>query len=101
MEKEVIWTDLAKADLQEAYEFNTDLMGEEKAFELIKKLIKKADVLYNPIPGGTRYISAKTPEINYQKLVEGHFIIIYREEGQNVYINRVFDTRKNPKKLDL
>jgi len=101
LEKEVIWTDLAKQDLRQAYEFNTELMGEEKAFLLIENLVWKTEVLYNPISIGTRYISQKTPEINYQKLVEGHFIIVYRQEGHIFYINRVFDTRQNPLKLDL
>ena len=101
MEKEVVWTDLAKQDLREAYEFNIRLMGEENAFRLIENLILKTEVLYHPISGGTRYISQKTPEIIHQKLVEGHFIIIYRNDRNIYYINRVFDTRQNPSKLDL
>ena len=101
MEKEIIWTDLAKQDLRQAYEFNTHLMGEEKAFRLIERLVEKTEVLYNPLSGGTRYLSEKTPETNYQKLVEGHFIIVYRQEGHLFYINRIFDTSQNPSKLDL
>jgi plasmid stabilization system protein ParE len=101
LEKEIIWTDLAKQDIRQAYEFNIELMGEEKAFRLIEHLVQRTEVLYNPLSGGTRYISQRTPEINYQKLVEGHFAIVYRQEGHLVYINRVFDTRQNPSKLDL
>lgn len=45
---------------------------------------------------GSRYISERNPEINYKKLIEGCHIIIYRELGNIVYVNRVFDNRQNP-----
>ena len=57
MEKEVIWTAQAKDDLHKIYEFNTLLLGEEKAYSLIEKLVKKVDILYQQVTGGTRYIS--------------------------------------------
>lgn len=64
MEKEVIWTDHAKNDLRNIYEFNIGTKGEEKSFSLVERLITKTDMLYEPIVGGTRYISDLHPEIN-------------------------------------
>ena len=101
MEKEVIWTAQAKDDLQEIYEFNIPTLGEEKAYSLIDRLVKKADVLYEKIPGGTRYISARNPEINYQRLIDGYYLIIFRQEDNKVFVNKVFDARQDPAKLKL
>jgi plasmid stabilization system protein ParE len=101
LEKKVTWTDLAKQDLRDIYEFKSKSSEEEKAFALVEKLMKKADVLYKPHTGGTRYISELHPEINYKKLVEGDYIIIYREEGKQVWINRVFGTKQDPGKLNI
>ena len=57
MEKEIIWTDQAKADLRNIYIFNTLILDEGKSFNLIENIIKKTDQLARGISGGTRYIS--------------------------------------------
>ena len=101
MEKKVSWTDLAKEDLRDIYEFKSKTSEEKKAFALIEKLVKKADLLYKLHTGGTRYISELQPEIHYKKLVEGDYIIIYREEGNQVWINRVFCTKQDLGKLKI
>lgn len=100
MEKKVTWTDLAKQDLRDIYKFKSKTSEEEKAFALVEKLRKKADILYKTHTGGTRYISDLHPEINYKKLVAGDYIIIYREEGNQVWVNRVFGTKQDPGKLN-
>lgn len=101
MEKEIIWTIRAKEDLQQIYEFNSLVMGEEKAFQLIEQIVKKADVLSTKISGGTRYISQIAPQINYQKLILENHLIIFREADNLVFVNRIFDARQDPKKLNL
>ncbi|HNU42481.1 MAG TPA: hypothetical protein PKH83_08305 [Cyclobacteriaceae bacterium] len=70
MEKEIIWTSQSKNDLLTIYEFNIDVIGEEKAFELIQKIIEKVEILKRLIPGGTRYLSDKRPDLPYQKLIQ-------------------------------
>jgi plasmid stabilization system protein ParE len=101
LEKEVIWTAQARDDLQKIYEFNSLILGEEKAYSLIEGLAGKVDILYQRISGGTRYISDINPEMNYQKLIYGYYLIFYREDGNRVYINKIFDARQNPEKLTL
>lgn len=101
MAKEVIWTDLAKGDLQDIYESNIHVKGEEKSYQLIERLVKKADILYKGITGGTRYISDQHPEVNYEKLIYKYYLIIYRKAGDRIYVNRVFDARQDPNKLEL
>lgn len=102
MEKEIIWTSQAKEDLHNIYLFNTLASQDEaKSFKLIETIIRKTEQLNGKISGGTRYISDLDPSIPYQKLVFKHYIIIFRIEKNNVYINKIFDSRQNPKKLTL
>ena len=99
--REVVWTRAAQADLQAIYEFTIPLQGEEKAYELVESIRQKADVLYQPVVGSTRFMSHRYPERNYQKLIIKPYILIFRQIGQVVFINRIFDTRQDPGKLDL
>ncbi|HMP99652.1 MAG TPA: type II toxin-antitoxin system RelE/ParE family toxin [Cyclobacteriaceae bacterium] len=101
MAKEVIWTAQAKSDLQKIYEFNSPILGEEKSFELIKSILEKTELLYGELTGGTRYISKLNPEIAYQKLILGNYIIIFRRAEEVIYVNKIFDARQNPSKLNL
>jgi len=101
LEKEIIWTSQSKNDLQTIYEFNSVVIGEEKAFELIQKILEKVELLKRPVSGGTRYISDKRSNIPYQKLVFKNYLIIFRIIENLVYINKIFDCRQNPKKINL
>lgn len=101
MAKEVVWTDLAKGDLLDIYEFNIPIKGEEKSYLLIERLVKKADILYREVTGGTRYISDRHSDIKYEKLICKNYLIIFRKEGDRVFINRIFDARQDPTKLGL
>ena len=101
MEREVSWTGSAEGDLQNIYDFNSSIVGELKAFQMIEKIILKTNLLSNEVLSGTRYISNLKPKINYQKLIVGNHLIIYRIEGNQILINRVFDARQDPSKLKL
>jgi plasmid stabilization system protein ParE len=101
LEREVIWSGKAESDLQKIYDFNSPIIGEEKAFQIIERLVLKTDILTNEILGGTRYISSRNPEVNYQKLVHGNHLIIYLIKGKLIQILRVFDARQDPAKLRL
>ena len=100
-EREVVWTRAALSDLRAIYEFNISLLGEEKAFELVDLIRQKADMLYQPVIGSTRFISRRHPERNYQKLVIAPYILIFRQIGQVIFVNRIFDSRQDPNKLNL
>lgn len=101
MEKKIIWTAQAKGDLRKVYSFNTLVLDEKSAFKLIEDIIKKTEGLSKTISGGTRYLSDLNPNIPYQKLIFKHYLIIYRLEENSVFINKIFDSRQNPKKLKI
>lgn len=100
-QREVVWTRAALADLRDIYEFNIPLQGEEKAFELVEHIRQKAETLYQPVIGSSRFISRRHPERNYQKLVITPYLLIFRQVGKVVFVNRIFDSRQDPSKLNI
>ncbi len=100
-QREVVWTRAAQTDLQNIYEAAIPLSGEKEAYKLVESIRRKADFLYRPIIGSTRLVSSQYPERDYQKLIVKPHIIVFRQIGQVVFVNRVFDTRQNPDKLGL
>ncbi len=99
---EIVWTSRAVDDLENIYHFYTQLIGEQKAFDLIMLIVDRVDRLSDE-----RFvkIGAKDKEFDhlkrdYRKLIEGEIKITYRLSRSKpiVYINRIFDTRQNPSK---
>ncbi|WP_243389615.1 type II toxin-antitoxin system RelE/ParE family toxin [Flavobacterium cyanobacteriorum] len=100
--KQLYWTERALKDLQKIDLFNSELLGDNKASEITLKIIAKADFLENPSFDFTE-IGAPDDDFShlkrkYRKLIEGHYKITYRSGKSKIYINRIFDTRQNPKK---
>lgn len=97
---EINWTSRAKKDLRKVYNFYTESIGEEKAFEFITMLLEQVDILSD---GKFVKIGAVDEEFKhlkreYKKLIESNIKITYRLSNSRniVYINRIFDTRQNP-----
>jgi len=66
VEKEIIWANQAKHDLQQIYNFNCLIQDEDKAFKLIESLVKKTKRLTMYVAGGTGFrrqtaLSGQTP----------------------------------------
>ena len=99
---EINWTSRAVKDLRKVYGFNTDVIGEEKAFELVQLLLERVDLLSDNkfVRMGAVDEEFKHLKRDYKKLIEGDIKITYRLSSNKpiVYINRIFDTRQNPLK---
>ena len=99
---QIIWTSRAVSDLRKIYNFNSDTIGEEKAFEIVQLIIRRIDLLSDKrfVEMGTSDESFEHLSRSYKKLVEGYYKITYRLSSNKkvVYINRVFDSRQNPSK---
>jgi len=100
--KEIIWTKRALGDLRKTYDFNTEIYGEEKSFGIIQRIISKVELLQDLRFEGIGLIDEDFQHLNYEyrKLTIGYIRVNYRSGFDNtkVYINRIFDTRQNPKK---
>ena len=100
--KEIIWTKRALSDLRKAYDFNTEIYGEEKSFAIVQRIISKVELLKDSRFERIGLIDKDFQHLNYEyrKITLGYLKVNYRVGFDNtkVYINRIFDTRQNPKK---
>jgi plasmid stabilization system protein ParE len=99
---EIIWTSRASKDLKKAYHFYTEIIGEQKAFDLILLLLERIDLLSDIRSSKLGAIDDEFAEMkrDYRKLIEGDIKLTYRLSTSKpiVYINRIFNTRQNPLK---
>jgi len=98
----ISWTSRAVKDLRKIYNFYTEQIGEDKAFEIIQSLVHKVDILSDSkfVEIGALDEQFSHLKRTYKKLIEHNIKITYRtsDNSNTVYINRVFDTRQNPNK---
>ncbi|WP_340074229.1 type II toxin-antitoxin system RelE/ParE family toxin [Leptobacterium sp. I13] len=100
--KPVELTKRAIKDLNKIKSFNRELLGEEKAVEIIAILFKRMSMLESTtvdltnIGAVDEYFSHLKYE--YRKLLEDYYKITYRIGKEKIYIIRVFDTRQHPNK---
>jgi len=97
----IIWTKIAKEDLHQIYNFHLKSSTKEAADKVTNKLLKKIKFLY-----GMPFIGQIEPALikldnDYRRLIEGNYKIIYHINNDQIFINRIFDTRQDPKKLEI
>jgi plasmid stabilization system protein ParE len=103
MEKkvEIFWTEKAKSDLRNIYNFLLSEIEEEKAFSIIQTISFRSSQLSLFPESGSLEPYLLHLKLPYRRLIEGNYKIIYRVTNEYIYINRVFDSRQNPKKLKV
>jgi toxin ParE1/3/4 len=95
----LVYTEQALESLIETLEFVAPKVTEEKLKIIRAKILDVADsLLKNPLKG------QKEPYLEHlglghRRLVENHYKIIYRIEGDYIYITDVFDSRQDPEKM--
>lgn len=99
---QISWTSRAKKNLRKVYEFYTETIGEEKAFEIVVNVLDRVTLLSNAkfVRMGAVDEDFIHLKHQYKKLIEKNIKITYRLSTIQtiVYINRVFDTRQHPSK---
>lgn len=98
---EIIWTFKAKDDLKNIYVFLMIEISEQRAFEIITKIVDRVDILYRMPLVGQKEPKFEELKREYRRLIESDYKIVYHIRKDKIYINRVFDTRQNPKKLTI
>ena len=94
----VVWTHSAKLRLREIHQFYKPL-SERAARLLVARLLFRTKQLRSFPLSGTVEELLKPMGKDHRYLVEGKYKIIYRVEGDVVYIEDVFDCRQNPTKM--
>jgi len=91
----------SKEDLYNIYTQLSMQFSEEKAFGVLNRIMQRVEVLTSmPLIGQKEPLLAKLKG-DYRRIIEGHYKIIYNFDSDIVFINRVFDSRQNPKKLKI
>ena len=100
--KPIKWSTRAAKDLEKITKFYIQLYGNSKAREIVTELRKSTEILekenVDTSKIGAINASFSHLKYDYRKLLMHHCKITYREERNNIFIVRVFDTRQDPKK---
>ena len=95
----LLWSDNAKDDLKEIYQYYKLKAGKQVADKIINAIVEKTIILKQGARIGQKedFFTDKYQEIRY--LVEGNYKIVYLIENDFIIISTIFDCRQNPKKL--
>jgi plasmid stabilization system protein ParE len=97
---EVIYTEQALQSLEEVLDF---LMEQEVPTDQVTatrdRILDKADSLTESPWREQQEEYLMHLEKEHRRIVEGHYKIIYRVEGQAIYITDIFDSRQNPSRM--
>ncbi len=96
----VIWTKKSRSDLQNIYDFSSNL-SHQYAMKLLKRILNREYHLRSFPKSGRLQILANSETKEYRFIVEGNYKIIYSILEKEVVVARVFDTRQNPDRLKL
>jgi len=99
--EEIVWTFKSRQDLRDIFDFLANKTNDKKASEIVLKIIDKVEVLYNSPLNGQKEPKFAQLKREYRRLVLMHYKIVYHIRLKKVYINRIFDSRRNPKALKL
>ena len=99
----ILWSDLAKAQLNEIYRYYKEVAGVKVARSIKNKIIKKPSLLIKQPEMGQLEDNPMVAYRGYRYLVEGNYKIVYKiyDEDKGILISTVFDTRQNPTKLSV
>ena len=99
----VIWTELAKAQLKEAFQYYKEVAGNKVAHSIKAKIFEKASNLSRYPEIGQGEQNELVAALGYRYLVSGNYKIIYyiEKDEKNVWIAAVFDARQHPDALKV
>ena len=87
-------------DLENIIKFNSLHYGRKKAVEFATALRESTEILASSNFKELGSVDEDFLKLNreYRKLFYKHYKITYREGKSYIYINKIFDTRRNPSK---
>jgi plasmid stabilization system protein ParE len=96
----IVLTDFAKRQIHSIYSYYKETASVEIA-KKIKKEIDNTILQLNNFPeSGQAEEEMNRFGKKYRRLIAGNYKIIYRIEDDKIYITDVFDSRKNPSKMN-
>ena len=99
MELRVFWTDTARFQLEEIFDYYKDKTSVNVARKLVKQIIYRTIQLEQNPNSGQKEPLLSDRKFEYRYLVEGNYKIIYWIEDNYIKVAAVFDCRQNPEKM--
>lgn len=99
MELRVFWTDTARFQLEDIFNYYKDEASIRIARKLVKQIIDRTIQLEKNPNSGTKEPLLSERKFEYRYLVEGNYKIIYWKQDSYIKIATVFDCRQNPEKM--
>ena len=95
----IVITNPAKSNLRKIYNYYKKEVSKKIAESIKLDLLKTISKLENHPYIGQIEEHLASLNLNHRYLVTGHYKIIYRIEGNTIYITDFFDSRQNPTKM--
>lgn len=95
----LVYTEQAFIGLEESLAFIASKVSYEKLMEIRACILDKADTLLLDPLKGQKESYLESTGLEYRRLIEGHYKIIYRVIEETIYITDIFDSRQDPEKL--
>ncbi len=96
---EIIYTEQALFSLEEALGFIAHKVSQVKLIEIRNNILNKADTLLLQPNQGQKESYLEHLDLDYRRIIESHYKIIYRVIGESIYIIDIFDSRQSPDKM--
>ncbi len=100
MELRVFWTDTARSQLEEIFDYYKNKASIKIARKLVKKIIDRTIQLEKNPNSGPKEPLLFRRKFEFRYLVEGNYKIIYWKQDNYIIIASVFDCRQNPEKMN-
>ncbi len=95
----LFYTEQSLGSLQECLDFFPSEVPAEKVNEIRDRILTKIDkLLANPYIGQQEEYLEHLNK-GHRRLIEGNYKIIYRVQGEDIYITDIFDSRQDPAKM--
>jgi toxin ParE1/3/4 len=95
----IFYTPQALESLKEALEFIAPNVSTQTLQSIRDKILSRADKLLNSPLTGRQEEYLEHLGMNYRRIIESHYKIIYRIKDNYIYITDIFDTRQDPAKM--
>ena len=95
----LVYTEQALVSLEETLEFIATRVTHKKLIEIRDRILDKADTLLLQPLQGQKEPFLEHLGLGHRRLVESHCKIIYRVDGEDVYVTDIFDSRQDPDKM--
>ncbi len=95
----LVVTEPAKQHLRQIHDYYKELVSKKIADKIKQGIIEKLKILKDNPHIGQKEEFLEPLNLNHRRMVEGNYKIVYRIEGETIFITDIFDARQNPDKI--